>query len=294
MRRKGIILAGGSGTRLHPITKVVSKQLLPIYNKPMIFYPISTLMLAGIQDILIITTPEDNSLFKTLLGTGVQWGVNFNFAVQHSPDGLSQALIIAEEFLAGSPSALVLGDNIFFGDNLRSLLLKTDKIKTGASLFAYPVNDPERYGVAEIDSNNRILNIEEKPEAPKSNLAITGLYFYDNQASEMAKQIKPSARGELEITDLNKLYLEKDQLSCTKFGRGNAWFDTGTHESLLQASMFIQTIEHRQGLQVACLEEIAFHNKWIGRDSIIDAIKIYSKSSLGYYLTKLINENDGR
>lgn len=292
MKRKGIILAGGAGTRLHPITKVVSKQLLPIYNKPMIFYPISTLMLAGIQDILIITTPEDSALFKTLLGTGAQWGIHFEYAIQPSPDGLSQALIIGEEFLAGSPSALILGDNIFFGDNLKSLLLDADTIKTGASLFAYPVNDPERYGVAEIDADNRILNLEEKPKVPKSNLAITGLYFYDHQASKMAKQLKPSARGEFEITDLNKLYLEKNQLNCTRFGRGNAWLDTGTHESLLEASMFIQTIEHRQGLQVACLEEIAFRNGWIGKDAIHEAINKYSKSSLGSYLTKLLNENE--
>lgn len=291
MRRKGIILAGGSGTRLHPITKVISKQMLPIYNKPMIFYPISTLMLAGIQEIMIITTPEDRPLFKTLLGTGAQWGVHFEYAIQPSPDGLSQALIIGEEFLAGSPSALILGDNIFFGANLRQSLLEADKIETGASLFIYPVNEPERYGVAEIDANNRILNLEEKPKAPKSNLAITGLYFYDNQASEMAKQVKPSARGELEITDLNKLYLEKSQLSCTQFGRGNAWLDTGTYESLLEASMFIQTIEHRQGLQVACLEEIAFRNGWIGSDEIREAIKNNHKSSLGSYLTKLLNES---
>lgn len=292
MKRKGIILAGGSGTRLHPITRVVSKQLLPIYNKPMIFYPISTLMLAGIQDILIITTPEDSLLFQKLLGDGSQWGINLQYTIQPSPDGLAQAMILGEEFLAGSQSALILGDNIFFGGNLTDLLKSADSIETGASLFTYPVNDPERYGVAEIDGNGKILHIEEKPKTPRSNLAVTGLYFYDNQASEMARKLKPSARGELEITDLNRLYLEQGQLNCTRFGRGNAWLDTGTHESLLEASMFIRTIEQRQGLQIACLEEIAFRNGWIGRDQIMDTINSYSKSSLGTYLKRMLAESN--
>lgn len=292
MTRKGIILAGGSGTRLHPVTSVISKQLLPVYNKPMIFYPISTLMLAGIRDILIITTPDDSPLFQKLLGDGSQWGLNLEYTLQPSPDGLAQAMILSEEFLAGAPSALILGDNLFFGGNLTDLLKYADSFNEGASLFIYPTNEPERYGIAETDKNGKIINLEEKPKKPKSNLAVTGLYFYDNQACHLAKSLKPSLRGELEITDLNKIYLEMGQLNGSIFGRGNAWLDTGTHESLLEASMFIQTIEHRQGLQIACLEEIAFHNNWIGIDDIKQAIDNYCKSSLGPYLERILLENN--
>lgn len=283
-KRKGIILAGGSGTRLYPITRAVSKQLLPVYDKPMIYYPLSVLMLAGIDEIIIITTPQDQEQFQRLLGDGSQWGLDLHYAEQPSPDGLAQALIIAEAFLDGAPSALILGDNIFYGNELRTLLASANARLDGASVFAYQVADPERYGVAEIDASGMVIGLEEKPTKPKSNLAVTGLYFFDADASDMAKQITPSARGELEITDLNLMYLEKHKLHCEELGRGFAWLDTGTFESLLEASQFVQTLQSRQGVQIASLEEIAFMQGWINEDMLrLHAKSLKDEAQVNYF-----------
>lgn len=283
-QRKGIILAGGSGTRLHPATLAISKQLLPVYDKPMIYYPLSTLMLAGLRDILIISTAQDTPRFAQLLGDGSRWGLNLHYAVQPSPDGLAQALLIGESFLAGAPSALVLGDNIFYGHDLPALLREADGQREGARIFAYHVHDPQRYGVAEFDARGRVLSLEEKPAQPKSSYAVTGLYFYDAQASALARSLRPSARGELEITDLNRLYLEQGQLQVQRMGRGHAWLDTGTHESLLQAGQFIATLEQRQGLKVACPEEIAWRNGWIDAAALEGLAQPLLKSGYGQYL----------
>lgn len=292
MNRKGIILAGGSGTRLHPATIGVCKQLLPVYDKPMIYYPLSTLMLAGIKDILIISTPEDTHRFERILGDGNQWGINLSYKIQPSPDGLAQAFILGEEFIDGDPCTLILGDNMFFGHGLQGMLKEAMLNDCGASVFAYPVSDPEHFGVVAFDDNGKATSIEEKPAQPKSRFAVTGLYFYDSDVVEIAKSIKPSARGELEITDLNRVYLERGDLEVHRMGRGMAWLDTGTHDALLEASHFIQTLEKRQGLKVACPEEISWQKGWIDEAQVLKLAEPLIKGGYGSYLVSLVKQGN--
>jgi len=292
--RKGIILAGGSGTRLYPITQGISKQLLPVYDKPMIYYPLAILMLAGIREVLVINTPHEQALFQRLLGDGSQWGMDIQYAVQPSPDGLAQAFLIGREFLAGSPSCLVLGDNIFYGVGLTERLQRAATRERGATVFGYWVRDPQRYGVAEFDGDGRVVGLEEKPSSPKSNYAVTGLYFYDERACDFAASLEPSARGELEITDLNRCYLAEGALHLEQLGRGYAWLDTGTHESLMEAGNFIQTIEHRQGLKVCCPEEIAFLKGWIGAEQLLRLAEPLAKTGYGQYLKNLVSQGVAR
>lgn len=287
---KGIILAGGSGTRLYPITSGISKQLIPIYDKPMIFYPLSVLMLAGIRDILIITTPEHNELYRRLLGDGQTFGIKINYAVQEKPDGLAQAFIIGEEFIAGDSVCLILGDNIFYGQGFTQKLKEVKEGNSGATIFGYKVKDPERFGVVEFDDSMRVISVEEKPKVPKSSYAATGLYFYNNDVIEIAKAVKPSARGELEITSVNQVYLEQGRLNVQILGRGYAWLDTGTFESLLDASHFVETVEKRQGLKLACLEEIAYKNKWLSREALLEKAEYLKKNSYGEYLRAIVND----
>jgi glucose-1-phosphate thymidylyltransferase len=290
MTTKGIILAGGSGTRLYPITHAVSKQLLPVYDKPMIYYPLATLMLAGIRDVLVINTPHEQALFQRLLGDGSQWGININYAVQPSPDGLAQAFLIGKDFIGSDPSCLVLGDNIFYGGGLTERMKRAAAREHGATVFGYWVRDPERYGVAEFDAAGKVVGLEEKPTQPKSNYAVTGLYFYDNRAVDYASSLKPSPRGELEITDLNRCYLDDQSLHLEQLGRGYAWLDTGTHESLMEAGEYIQTIENRQGLKICCPEEIAYINKWIDAEQLLSLAKPLAKTGYGQYLQNLIKQ----